>query len=244
MPEKPFFIGWESEAAPSIRQFVMQSTVGIVIFGAVVAVLTTSLQRTLSTGTFDFGNVQEFEGTLIAEPVPMLMTQDGFYYLVNEFKHGFPANEAKRLHFSWVNLRGTLIEDEAEEMIEVVSGSIESDASGSMNPIEMGTIQDSVALRGEIVDAKCFLGVMNPGRFKPHRACAIRCIEGGIPPLLVAEDSTGTSAYYIIVGPNGEAINNQILDYVAEPVEVTGELRGLEGGRLVLFMDPTTIKRL
>ena len=38
---------------------------------------------------------------------------------------------------------------------------------------------------GEIVDSKCFLGVMNPGRLTPHRACAIRCISGGVPPVLL-----------------------------------------------------------
>jgi len=36
---------------------------------------------------------------------------------------------------------------------------------------------------GEIVDSKC-LGVMTPGQLTTHRACAIRCISGGIPPVL------------------------------------------------------------
>jgi len=37
-------------------------------------------------------------------------------------------------------------------------------------------------LVGEIVDSKCFLGVMNPGQLTTHRACAIRCISGGVRP--------------------------------------------------------------
>ena len=37
----------------------------------------------------------------------------------------------------------------------------------------------------------CFLGVMKPGRSKPHRACAVRCISGGIPPFKVPGHARG-----------------------------------------------------
>jgi hypothetical protein len=49
-------------------------------------------------------------------------------------------------------------------------------------------------LIGEIVDSKCYLGVMNPGALIPHRACAIRCISGGIPPVLLVRQSDRSAA--------------------------------------------------
>jgi hypothetical protein len=46
-------------------------------------------------------------------------------------------------------------------------------------------------LVGEIVDSKCYLGIMNPGETNPHRECAALCIRGGIPPLIIAHDADG-----------------------------------------------------
>jgi hypothetical protein len=46
-------------------------------------------------------------------------------------------------------------------------------------------------LVGEIVDSKCYLGIMNPGETNPHRECAALCIGGGIPPLIIAHDADG-----------------------------------------------------
>ena len=42
-------------------------------------------------------------------------------------------------------------------------------------------LADNVTLKGEIIDPKCYLGAMKPGGGKTHKACAMRCIAGGIP---------------------------------------------------------------
>jgi hypothetical protein len=85
---------------------------------------------------------------------------------------------------------------------------------------------------------------MNPGRFKPPRACAIQCIKGGIPPpIIVARTPDGTLAHYVMVGTDGSAINEAVLPFVAEPVEVSGVLKEI-GGRKVLYVDTENITRL
>ena len=64
-------------------------------------------------------------------------------------------------------------------MLEMTEGSLQvigDGAGGNPSYQPLG----AVTLTGEIVDSKCFLGVMNPGNLKPHKACAIRCISGGI----------------------------------------------------------------
>ena len=98
-------------------------------------------------------------------------------------------------------------------------------------------------LRGEIVDSKCFLGVRKPGHLKPHKACAIRCIRGGITPVLCVRDAAGRALYLMLAGPDGRAINREVLPYVAEPVEVAGEVVRADS-LLILKTDPATIRRL
>jgi hypothetical protein len=48
-------------------------------------------------------------------------------------------------------------------------------------------------LRGEIVDTKCYLGVMTPGEDKVHRGCAVRCISRGVPPAFLVRDASADS---------------------------------------------------
>jgi hypothetical protein len=83
---------------------------------------------------------------------------------------------------------------------------------------------------------------MNPGETKVHRECAVRCISGGVPPLLVARDETGAHVHLWLVSPSGGALGGEILDRVAERVRVTGRLLRADG-RLLLYADPRGIRR-
>ena len=120
-------------------------------------------------------------------------------------------------------------------MIEVEPGSVEADGgSAQSNPLGEPRPLGPMTLRGEIVDSKCYLGVMNPGTRKPHRACAIQCIEGGIPPILLVRGATGDrDNQFLLVDENGDAVNDRIADYVGLPIEISGRAERL-GDRLVL----------
>ncbi|MCZ6673929.1 MAG: hypothetical protein O7C75_13435 [Verrucomicrobia bacterium] len=245
--EEPFFIGWEEKPAAPVSAFNKKVSVALVVIAIVVAGIVAAAQRTISTAWFDFGNVQEFTGVLIKSPTPMLITDnevegEKIFYLVARNKYGFPEAVAEKHHLQQIKLMGTFLGDELEAMIEVVDGSVSAMGKTDTMPLpesEIGT----ATVRGEIVDSKCHLGLMNPGRFKPHRACAIQCLMGGIPPILVAQTPQGQLAHYLLVSTDGSAINDAVLDYVAEPVEVTGTLKRV-GDRGVLYIDPATINRL
>ena len=106
-----------------------------------------------------------------------------------------------------------------------------------------------LTLQGEIVDSKCYLGVMKPGHHKPHRACASLCIRGGIPPLFVLYEDDGASdrplptEHLLLVGPERQALSDEVLDYVAEPLEVTGQV--VQQDDVWTFeADPRTFRRL
>jgi hypothetical protein len=83
---------------------------------------------------------------------------------------------------------------------------------------------------------------MNPGALTPHRACAIRCISGGIPPVLLVRQTNGSPLYFLLVSGDGKPLNKQVLNMVAEPVEITGKVEH-QGELLILRADPATYLR-
>ena len=106
---------------------------------------------------------------------------------------------------------------------------------------------DSVALAGRhslarssIASVTC--GVMNPGRLTPHRACAIRCISGGIPLILLVRQTNGCALHFLLVSSDGRPVNKEVLAMVAEPVQITGEVVR-QGEFLILRADPATYRR-
>lgn len=82
-------------------------------------------------------------------------------------------------------------------------------------------------LRGEIIDPKCYFGAMNPGYGKPHLSCAARCISGGIMPVLKYEVNN-QNRYAVLVGLNGEKINDEVLNFIGLPVEIKGSLSTMD----------------
>ncbi len=98
-------------------------------------------------------------------------------------------------------------------------------------------------IKGEIIDPKCYFGVMKPGEGKVHRDCAIRCILGGIPPVLKVMNENGEKNYYLIVGPNGESMNEAVQDFVAEPIEI--EARAVQQDDwIILYVKDKKIHRI
>jgi hypothetical protein len=95
-------------------------------------------------------------------------------------------------------------------------------------PSHAAEIHGRTTLEGEIVDSKCWLGVMRPGDGKVHKACASLCIRGGIPPMFVTR-TEGAPGISLMTTFDGKAIPPEsILEYVADPVRLTGliEKRG------------------
>ena len=115
-------------------------------------------------------------------------------------------------------------------MIELLPESVHP--TGASLPPESDDLGE-VRLQGEIVDSKCYLGVMNPGSGKVHRDCAARCISGGIPAALLVRDAAGRATTVLLANDEGTPMGRSILDYVAEPVVVSGRLSRI-GGRLTL----------
>jgi hypothetical protein len=248
-----FFIGW-NPMPPNTRVTLMKSLWILFFIVLVTAVAGSALQRTIGTASFEYETVRDFEGYFHNDPVPMLVVdrsgQSGHenprsrYLLVHPFKFGFSKRSASQHNGQFISLRGKLIYRGQDTMIEVIPDSIKPIPTAAAHQGDTPFMDGGeVSLRGEIVDSKCYYGVMNPGDWKPHRACAIRCISGGIPPVLHVKMSTGQSRTFVLASASGESILEAILPLVALPVEVSGQLRML-GDLSILYILPESIRSL
>ena len=249
--EDEFYVGYLPRAP---RGIAARSRIGVVlIFVVAVAVglLLVNAQSRFAPAMFEFGVVTEHTGVIRERPYPVLdvirpartgeNSTVSSYYLTSFGKHG-AVEQIEGLEGKTVRMRGSLIYRDDKTMLEIEDGSVEvvDDARAVVVPDEdLGRL----TLKGEIVDSKCFLGVMKPGNLKPHRACAARCISGGVPPVLLVRDAEGTATYYLLVSEDGEPVKDEVIALVAEPVEITGRVIR-RGGLLTLFADPDSYRRL
>ena len=204
---------------------------------------------------FNSGKIQgstELDGLLVSEPVPHLVVpRPGTIaagipfsrYLLSGGGKTAPKAEILDRAGQWVKLTGTLV---ARNQLSVI-------AARSAEPIEppenvaiapdMGKPLGEYALTGEIVDSKCYPGVMKPGRSKTHRACAIRCISGGVPAVFRVQNSRDDVLYFVLADAQGRAVNDRVLDLVADPVRIVGEVIQYDD-MFVLRADPGSYERV
>ncbi len=207
-----FYIGYLPRAPRNIGRFVVRIVAALCAFGAAAAILLVLSQSPFAASTFEYQQYREYTGTIEAWPYPILLSKGHSFLLVAPGKHGFTGNSTN------VRLKGALIHREGVEMLEVLPESVVQIAAA--NGTADATVSlGQVTLSGEIVDSKCYLGVMNPGQGKVHRDCAVRCISGGVPPAFVVYDASGQSRTILLTGAGRE-----VLDYVAKPVQIRGSL--------------------
>lgn len=248
-----FYIGWEAKAAPRIVRTVRRAVIMLLMLAVLVPVVLAVSQRMIGVSIFEWGTHKTFTGILRIAPYPHLLVsrpgqaQDQLsystYYLVAPWKFGLARETLAEFDGKTVSLKGTLIYRGNQTMIEVVDGSIAPTNASIVDALPQTTQLGKQTLVGEIVDSKCFLGVMNPGQLTPHRACAIRCISGGVPPVLLVRQQHGPATYLLLVSAEGKPVNKEVLNLVAEPVEITGEVER-HGELLILRADPGGYRRI
>jgi hypothetical protein len=208
----------------------------VIALGVLLTLVATTLiigQNPFAASTFDFQRYRDFRGTLLTEPYPALAIrgQEPPWLLVGLGKHG--VGDLRQWNGREVALKGERIlrgSGQAEDhMIELVPGSLTAGHEGlpANGHEDLGEVQ----LTGEIVDSKCYFGVMNPGAGKVHRDCAVRCISGGIPPAFLVRDGGGSTATLLLANWKRE-----LLEHIAEPVTIRGRL-SRSAGRLTLYQE-------
>ncbi len=226
-----FYVGYLPKAPVGIARRIRAVVVLLFIFAAITAMVFARVQRTFAPSVFEYGKVGTFEGTIEATPYPILIVAGPGstepkalrYLLVAEGKHGADSQLAAFTGKN-VQLRGTRIYRDNQTMLEVAGGSIslKGDPAQSVpSSQELGAFE----LSGEIVDSKCYLGVMNPGSGKVHRDCAVRCISGGIPPVFATNDFNGSPAILLLTDLDQKPLPKEsFLKLVAQPVRIRGKV--------------------
>jgi hypothetical protein len=242
-----FFIGYAppmpQRLATFVRRVVKVLAIGVLPSAAVVG----AGHVGLDAGTFEFGHPKGFTGAIVEQPYPGLRldgdrsSADSIPLLVAPGKHG-AETLVRGLHGRHVVLTGTRIERNGHLMIEVQS--IEPD--GQADAVAFLSVDtkdwsgsEQIQLTGEVVDSKCFLGVMVPGSGKTHKECASLCIRGGIPPALFVQDSLGQSALLLLTGSRGESVAAHATLVAGEAITLIGTVHR-ENGWLVLRTDPAS----
>ncbi|MCY4399619.1 MAG: hypothetical protein OXE96_09815 [Gemmatimonadetes bacterium] len=240
-----FYVGYHDPSPPRVRRFQRRFAAASLVIAGAAAVVIASGQRQLPAAVFEFGTIRSFEGFVVADPYPSLIVPRGpvnsRFLLVGPGKSGADAL-VEAVAGGWATMDGTLAYRDGQSVIQVEPGSV-ARAGGALPPSIAEAVLGERSMEGEIVGAKCYLGVMNPGSGIAHRACADLCIRGGIPPLLMVRHEDGATEGIILAGPDGEALGEELSGLIATPVGVTGNLVR-KGATTVLHVDPAEIRRL
>jgi len=237
--DEEFYVGYEETTPPGMRRVVSSAILTFAVAALIVAALFVRSERPLADARFEYGTAREIEGYLRRWPVPTLAVRhEGGWrnvWLVSQGKFGAERTIGS-VPDGWVRLRGSVIEREPWEMLEVVAGSVRPQQEVTDTPPVAPARGRHVTARGEVVDSKCYLGVMNPGERTVHRDCAVRCLAGGVPPMFAFREAAGESQLALLVDAGAVATADRLRGLVGRPVELAGTLVG-EADRLVFVLD-------
>ena len=229
MPIEPeFYVGY-LPVPGGLKKTVRRVVVSLGVLAAAAAAVLIAGQHPFGDSSFEFQDYREFRGTLVAQPYPAITIpgQGLPWLLVAPGKHG--AGDLRELDGHEVQLKGERILRGEDHMIELLPGTLRAGAMAGPAPaaIDLGPVE----LTGEIVDSKCYFGVMNPGNGKVHRDCAVRCISGGIPPAFLVSDASGRTVTLLLANWKRE-----LLAHIAEPITIRGRLMR-SAGKLTLYVE-------
>lgn len=227
------YIGWAR--APAVdRRFLMGAAP--LLLGATTGLgwLVAKNLGDPGAGKWETGATHVIEGALVAKPYPMIRTADRTAPFgvrttlivaqgkcTNALTYGDRENRM-------VRARGVLIERKGRQMLEVpfsVGKWLErGNEDGAFLVDQRLEHIGRFTLAGQIMDSKCFFGVMRPSRGKTHKACASLCIRGGIPPSFWVRDGKGRESVLLMTDANGGPLGPDILPLVADPVAAEGEI--------------------
>ena len=223
---REFYVGYMPKAPKNLADWIRLVALSILVIGLVTALVLVSSFQESRNSTFEYGIYKEITGRIYKEPVPTIRVTSGnsskTFALVNFGKSGvsgiierFEQANGGDISDYEITVRGSLIYYDGVTLLELshqdksIVDFRKSQVQAIRNQVEIGELEIS----GELVDSKCFFGVMKPGFGKIHRSCAIRCISGCVPVAL----STPDHRYFFI---RGEELS-PYFDLIGKPIKLT-----------------------
>ena len=282
--EQDFYVGWQPKAGKKARSFLRRKIIFIFVLLLPLIITILALQMPFNDHQFEFLNSVEYTGIYRKKPLPTLtlLQKDRraninpHLLLVGFGKWGAESvieDLEKKMDTSLdrhtITFKGKLLYGDGKALLELDPAYQENNLLPKISKAKSSSTEtrvretDELAIQeliGEIIDPKCYFGVMKPGEGLLHKSCAIRCISGGIPPLLRVKNKENESTlsnknsvldkaksvkynYYLLLGKDGAKINQQILQFVAEEVKIKGKVKKTSGWRY-LYINPEEIEIL
>ena len=248
-----FYVGY-FKTPPALAKFLRWVLPVLIVVALAVAWFVSRSQNDPGDGVWH-DDAESLVGRIAAKPYPLIRVPSRLadspvetILLVSEGKHG-GGERVAALDGRIVRVRGTILERDGRRLLELTKDDALTPGNSLSQPEEARLASPTVVpmgqvtLRGEIIDPKCYAGAMKPGEGKTHKECATLCISGGIPPMFVTVDDAGRRSYYLLTNPAGEALDDRILPFVADAVEISGALE-MRDDLQVLKIDPGSIRRL
>ena len=244
--DTPFYVGY-LDIPKALKGPARLIALVLLLIAGLAAAWIASGARDAGQGYWGYGIEQTLTGRIALAPYPMLHVAGEApqtVLLVVEGKLGAEAFVAP-FDGQMAEVTGYDIHRGPWRMLELRTADDVKPVAGAGLTVAEGLPQPlgRVTLKGEIIDSKCFLGVMKPGEGPVHRACATLCILGGIPPMFALKDAEGNRAAYLLTDTAGNRVNDAVPPYVADPVEISGTLER-RGDILVLKADMDSLRRL
>ena len=224
-----FYIGYLDKSPPALARRTRWIALTLAVMVTGLAVVFAARQMPSEPGTFEFGITKTFEGVLYEYPLPVLRmtTMSGSvtnFLLVGAGKHGLPAfargHDGQNVRFGGSLIQmgsSVMVELNDEKSFTVLSPAVKRGLHPAEEPL------GEITLTGELVDTKCYFGVMRPATGKVHRSCAVRCLSGGVPPGLLVHDQEGDRVVVLLVGKGGRPLDFDV-QWAARVVRAEGLL--------------------
>ena len=234
----------------TIRRFALLSF--LLVIGA--ALIFSFAQEPFKDSVFELTTETKITGVYHESPYPMLRVsqEDGSFKSVVLLGFGKSSanpflekvlQEVPDLNGRKLSIEGNLIYYNGKTLIQITDEEKVSLVDDSNTVLPESEELIAMKFQGEIVDPKCYFGVMKPGKGKIHRSCAVRCISGGIPPVFATTDENGIAEYFLLTDLDGNPIKDAILSYIGKPANITGVVEKMEDWHL-LKIDPKDIQEL
>lgn len=249
-----FYIGYVDKVGPQTKKSLKKFTFGAIGVLLLASLLFAFFQKPARASAFDFDTPTKISGTYFEVPYPMLRVKLGESVHKNILLLGFGKFGANKyindiredvgdLNGRHLAIEGNLVYYNGKTLLQIDdSQKISLDEEiivPPLKPFSLGHLE----ITGEIVDPKCYFGVMKPGFGKIHRSCAALCIAGGIPPVLVSSDKNVFSDYFLLVDMKGNPLHKDILPYIGQPLQVGGKVEKI-GDWHLLRIDVDSIKKM
>lgn len=252
-----FYVGYinqmGSKTKRTVRLFVFLAVLAVVIVAGLFALF----QQPAENSRFDFDSTTVLEGVYLETPYPLLRVKLGGDQYKDIVLLGFGKSgalpyltalkEEGKLPGKTLRIEGNLLYYNGKSLLQITDENdieIIDSKGGGLTPQQEG-MQDPTnrIMEGEIIDPKCFFGVMKPGYGKIHRSCASLCIAGGIPPVWMTTNEKGDEAYFLITDLKGNAIHKDLLPYIGQASKVEGTV-SQKGSWSYLALDVKKIEKV